>query len=516
MSFNWNIFFRVVWLVCVFFGVQAQAVRTDIQMRPEYIKAVDVFPIENIRSTILKSWNHGLSPSAYWSDSMEKTYNVLPKSKELKLNANKSFLQLLQDISIGNVDPETLSTDIKMTSKSFLSPKQLAALIAANGQQADLVLESLAPQSPPYLALKAAMVRLYPACKYNVWVPLRRTKKVLSSGVQDPVVLDIKKRFSLLGYQISSMDDLVDEDFVKTVNDIEWNLRMTPDGTIHPQGGVWDFLNVSCMNRVRQLQVDMEKVRWFPQHFGDRFILINTAFTYFIMVDRAEGQNIVTTSRAINGRFERKTPTMKDQIVRVIFNPYWVVPPTIFIEDKVQEVRSLPRYQLRHYFEQRNYEIWNSDFTRRLDPESIDWWNIDTETDQKIYIRQKPNYWNALGVVKFDLTNPYTVYLHDTNQRELFAQPMRLLSSGCIRLENPLAIAEHLLRGTKWTRSIIDEAVAKPGQVMTKDTEVTLERPMPVFVISLTSQLTSDNVLRFTSDTYGQNQEILAKFGPAL
>jgi len=516
MSFNWNIFCGVVWMLCIFFGRSAQAARLDIQARPEYLNAVDALSIENIRSTTLNSWYHGLNPNAYWTESMERVYKSLPKSKELKLKANKNFVQLLSDISIGNIDPETLSLDIKIASKAFISPKQLTALIMANGQQADLVLEGLAPQSPPYLALKAAMVRLYPACKYNTWVPLKRSKNVLRIGVRDPIVLDIKKRFSFLGYRMTSTDDLVDEAFVMAVNDIEWNLRITPDGTMHPQGAVWDFLSVSCMSRVRQLQADMEKVRWFPRHFGDRFILINTAFTYFIMVDRADGKNVVTTARAINGRFERKTPTMKDEIVRIIFNPYWVVPPTIFIEDKVQEIRALPRYQLRHYFEQRNYEIWNSDFTRRLDPESIDWLYIDADTDYKIYIRQKPNYWNALGVVKFDLTNPYTIYLHDTNQRELFAQPMRLLSSGCIRLENPLAIAEHLLHGTKWSRSMIDETVAKPGQVMSKDTEVVLERPMPVFVISLTSQLTSDNVLRFTADIYGQNEEILAKFNPTL
>lgn len=516
MSVNRIKSFGIAWSLCVFSSSQVQAVRFDVQGRLEYITAVDVISIENIRSTTLNSWHHGLNPKSYWTESMEILYKSHPQSKELKFEANKYFVQLLSDISIGSIDPETLSSDIKIASKAFISPKQLMALIAANGQQADLVLESLAPQNPLYLALRVAMIRLYPACKDNTWVSLSRFKNVLRIGVRDPAVLDIKRRFSFLGYRMASTDDLVDEAFVTAVNDIEWNLRITPDATMHPQGAVWDFLNVSCLRRVHQLQADMEKVRWFPQNFSDRFIIVNTAFSYFIMVDRSEGQNVVIATRAINGRFERKTPTMKDEIVRIIFNPFWVVPPTIFIEDKLQEIRALPRYQLRHYFEQRNYEIWNSNFTRRLDPESIDWSYIDAETDHKIYIRQKPNYWNALGVVKFDLTNPYSIYLHDTNQRNLFSQPMRLLSSGCIRLENPLAIAEHLLRSTKWSRSLIDETVAKPGQIMSKDTEVALARPMPVFVISLTSQLTSDNVLRFTSDIYGQNEEILAKFKPTL
>ncbi|RYZ78815.1 MAG: hypothetical protein EOP04_28960, partial [Proteobacteria bacterium] len=136
--------------------------------------------------------------------------------------------------------------------------------------------------------------------------------------------------------------------------------------------------------------------------------------------------------------------------------------------------------------------------------------------DDKYFIRQKPNYWNSLGVVKFELTNSMSIYLHDTNQRDLFTDPMRLVSSGCIRLEKPLDLAEYLLQGTQWTRSAIENFVAKPGQVMTTDTKISLSSPMPVYTIFLTSQLTSDNVLRFTTDVYQQNGEILGKMRAAF
>lgn len=494
----------------------AQNFRFDAQSRSEYIKAVNVYSLEDVRSVIQGVWSHGLNPKAYWTDAMEKTYLSRPTSTSLRKQANENFVRLLQDISTGSLDPENLSPDIRIKNKGFLSAKQFQALVISTGEQASVILESIAPQNPPYLALKAGLARLYPACKNGTWASLPKTKKVLKLGVRDPIVPELKRRFQLLGYPISSSDDLVDESVVSAINDIEWNLHMTPDGTIHPGGKLMKFFNVSCMARVHQIQADMEKMRWFPQHFEERFILINLAFTYFVMIDRSEGRNIVTSFRTINGRAERKSPTMKDQIVRVILNPYWVVPPTIFMEDKVTEIRGLPRWQIRDYFEDRNYEIWNHNFTKRLDPQSINWWSLDPDLDEKIYIRQKPHYWNALGVVKFDLTNSFSIYLHDTNQRELFTDPLRLLSSGCIRLERPLDLAEYLLQGTTWDRATIEASVAKPGEVMKRDTPIRLKNPMPVYTVFLTSQLTSDNILRFTNDIYNQNEVILANFKAAL
>jgi murein L,D-transpeptidase YcbB/YkuD len=186
-----------------------------------------------------------------------------------------------------------------------------------------------------------------------------------------------------------------------------------------------------------------------------------------------------------------------------------VVPPTIFIEDKVTEIRNLPRYQIKYYFESHNYEDWNKEMSRRLDPTTIDWWSYDASLDADIYIRQKPNYWNALGVIKFELTNSFSVYLHDTNQRELFWESQRLLSSGCIRLEKPFDLAEYLLRGTEWDRAKIEASTLKPGEVADKSIKIDLANPMPVYTAFLTSFLSSDNIIRFTDDVYGQNGDIL-------
>lgn len=494
-------------------GFEPEDVELDPQATKEekaYLAAVDAYSIEDMRTVMAGVWAHGLNPRAYWTDDMETRYKNGGDNR-FKARVNKNFLKLLKDISLGAVDPESLTKEIKVERKKFYSPKQFQALVVSTGQNASVLFNGLAPQTPPYIALKSMLQRVYQSCQNQTWVTVTRAKKPLKLNVKDPTVVALKNHLRFLGYPIASQDDVFDADTEKAVNDIQWNLHMKPDGTLHPSGKVWKFLMTSCNARVRQLQADMEKMRWFPQQFEDRYIFINLAMTYFVLVDKTQNPAYVTSFRTINGRPARKSPMLRDRIVEVILNPFWVVPPTIFIEDKVTEIRALPQWQIRYYFDSHNYEIWNHDWTQRVDPESINWWAIELGMDAQIYIRQKPHYWNALGVVKFELTNSFSIYLHDTNQRELFYEAQRQLSSGCIRLEKPMDLAEYLLKGTEWDRAKIEATVAKPGEVMKDDTPIKLKNPMPVYTVFLTSFLGNDGIIRFTDDSYGQNGNILEK-----
>jgi len=487
----------------------------EAQAKLQYETVVDVMSLDDLRAAMNEVWRNGLNPKSYWTDEMEQTYLKGGASLErLKKRTNLNYLRLLSDLSMGVVDPEALTGDIKLKRKSFLTPQQLQTLVVSTGQRADLLIDTMAPRNAPYVALRSIFHRIYPACQNGQWPVLVKTKKVLKLNVKDPAVVALKSRLAFFGYTISNPDDVFDQEVVNAVNDIEWTLRIKPDGTLHPSGRVWKFLNVSCQDRVKQLQADMEKMRWFPNQFEDRYIFINLAMTYFALMDTAQNPPYITSFRTINGRAQRKSPTMRDKIVRVILNPSWVVPPTIFIEDKVTEIRSLPQHEVQAYFDSHNYEVWNKDFDRRLDPTTINWWAFDRKMDANIFIRQKPNYWNALGVIKFELTNSFSVYLHDTNQRELFWDAQRLLSSGCIRLEKPLDLAEYLLKGTEWDRAKIEGATLKPGEVADKSIKIPLTNPIPVYTVYLTSFMGSDNIIRFTDDVYGQNSHIMREIKP--
>ncbi|MNK01241.1 murein L,D-transpeptidase [compost metagenome] len=482
----------------------------------DYTSIVDQFSPADIRRSALESWKHGLNPKNYWSDGLESAYQRGATNRDVKLRSHQAFLRLLQDLYGGRVNPQSVGSDIKLIKKPFLTPKQLQTLALTSGKNTEALLANVEPKNSPYQSVKEAMRKIYPNCTNGTWVDIIPLKTPLRWGTRNKTIVDIKKRLALMGYAMSSMDDLFDNEVLNAVSDIQWNLRIRPDGEISPGGKVWSYLSVPCLERVRQLQADMEKMRWFPQYFEDRYIFVNLAMSYFLLIDNSPGQNTSMVFRTVNGRTERKSPTLRDEIVMVIFNPYWVVPPTIFTQDKVADLKNLSPAEITKYFTSHNYEVWNSSFTRQVDPATIDWLGISQgAVSPNIYIRQKPHLGNALGVVKFELTNSFSIYLHDTNQRELFNEPQRQLSSGCVRLEKPFDLAEYLLQETPWDRAAIDTVVARPGEIISKPTEVSLEKKkrMPVYMAYLTSQASADGIVRFVDDAYGQNAAI-GKFLP--
>lgn len=492
-----------------FWVVLSLSLFANAQTQKEYLTVVDRISLLDLREAMTRSGDHGVNAKSYWSDSMEAAYLQDPASSGLKSQANLNYLRLLRDVSSGVVDPALVGVDVKLTRKVFPTVQELEVkLIAANYRPWE-VLESMSPQSPQYLALRDSLRKMDRACQAGEWTALPKVKKTMKLGIKDPILIPLKTRMAQLGYPMNSLDDSFDDKVVLAVNDIQWNLRFKPDSKISPGGKTWKYLNVSCQDRMRQIRLDMEKLRWFPQYFEDRYVFVNLAMSYFSLVDKTGGSLYTMSFRTINGRPERKSPTMKDKIVYLVINPFWVVPPTIFREDKVEEIKNLWPWEIRQYFESRNYEVWNKSFTQQLDPASIDWYNMDPSQDANIYIRQRPHRMNALGSLKFMMTNSYAIYLHDTNQRELFVEPHRLLSSGCVRVEKPVDLAEYLMRGTAWDRSTIERYMAKPGEVLDNDTRVQLKQAMPVYMVFLTSQQSSDGVLRFAEDSYKQGTRLL-------
>ncbi|MFS4458719.1 L,D-transpeptidase family protein [Bdellovibrio sp. HCB2-146] len=482
------------------------------QERVDYSSVMNQMSIPDMRQGILRIWRHGLNPKAYWTDKMESVYNSGSSAdRNLRPLVNQAFLRLLRDLHIGNVNPQDVGRDVKFIRKDFLTPKQLQAVFLAVGGNALMLLDKVAPQNAPYLAAREGMLKIYPTCIDGSWEEIVPATVPLRLYSRDKVIPAIKKRLSLLGYKMQVMDDRFDGDLQSAVSDIQWNLRIKPDGAISPKGKIWNFLSVPCLDRVRQIQSDMEKMRWFPQYFDKKYIFVNLAMSYFMLIDQTYDWERVMSFRTINGRVARKSPTMQDEIVKVIVNPFWVVPPTIFSEDKVNDLKNLTKAQVAEYFTSHNYEVWSGDFRRRIDPTSVDWLGIsEGRVAPDINIRQLPHLGNALGVLKFDLTNSFAIYLHDTNQRELFDEPMRQLSSGCIRLEKPLDLAEYLLEDTPWDRKTIESLMARPGEVLTKSTELPVpkHKVIPVYTAYLTSMVSSDGVVRFVDDLYGQNAAI--------
>jgi len=478
-----------------------------------YVQIVDTYTTSSIRNALLQLWTHGLNPNYFWTPQMEAAFKKNPNDSSLRSLVLEKFLLSLNSIATGSVNPEELGQDIKFKKKAFPSPEEFKSLVRTANQNPELLIENIAPKNLIYKSVQQGVKTIYKICQDNSFTPIKPSSNTLRLGSRDSAVSAIKKRLKLLNYKINSTDNVVDQEFIRVINNIKWTLRETPNGEIRRKDVLWKFFEVSCSDRLRQLQADLEKVRWLPQRLEDRFIFLNLAMNYLALFDTAN--NYSMSFRTINGRNDRPSPTMHDHLYQVVLNPAWIVPPTIFIEDKVEEIKKLRKDQIRTYFDSKYFEVWNTDLTETISPESIDWQSITPKSDRSFYIRQKPHYMNTLGVVKFELSNPDFIYLHDTSQRELFVEPNGLVSSGCIRLERPIDLAEYLLRGTEWELSAIQNTVAKPNDPPGKPTKIRLKSPMPIYMIFLTSQTSGDGTVYFTNDDYGQNKLILSKL-PAI
>lgn len=417
------------------------------------------------------------------------------------------FASLARQLYAGRLNPTDVGPDIRFQKKT-INDQDLRKLVADASGSSDALIKSLVPQMPEYRMLVMMLAKLRQLQTSTAWGPIAGVKKNLKLGVKDASVVALKQRLLAFGYKITVMDDRFDKDTENAVYDVQQNLKQNPDKVVSPRGATLAYLETSLENRIQQVRADLEKMRWLPQDPKDKYIFVNLAFTSFTLIDRNQANPVVFNFRTINGRVDRKTPSMADKIYQVILNPYWVVPPTVFVKDKVELIKGMDSYQIQDWFDRNHFKVISQDFKYYYDPTRINWFAIQ-DADVGFYIQQLPNYYNALGVVKFALTNGESIYLHDTGERHLFKESNRLRSSGCVRLEKPLDLAEYLLKDTQYHRELIEDIISRPDEEpLENDTQVKLKNNMPVYMIPMTSHMASDSVLRFTTDVYEHNQSI--------
>ena len=238
-------------------------------------------------------------------------------------------------------------------------------------------------------------------------------------------------------------------------------------------------LTVDKVSERRQIEVNLERLRWMPRALGDRHLMVNIPeYRLRLMVEGRE----VRSHRVIVGKPQTATPQFSAEVKAVILNPSWHVPQSIITESVGRLVRSTPEVaRARGY-------IWRFDNQARLQ------------------VTQQPGPNNALGQMKLEMTNPFSVYVHDTPNKDLFDRTERTLSHGCIRTQDPFDLAETLLAEAGWNRAMIDGAVAAR---QTK--RVPLDGPVPIHIVYLTTVVGEGGSVEYLDDPYSLDAAIAAK-----
>ena len=276
------------------------------------------------------------------------------------------------------------------------------------------------------------------------------------------------------------------EELVALVRDFQKENGLGPDGIIG-KNTIAKLQTASPMAKIEKIELAMERLRWLPEEFGRRHVFINQpAYTASYMVDdKAE-----LSMRAVVGKPSNQTYFFHDTIEVVEVNPYWNVPYSIMINQKLGKIRANPGYLTAN-----GYEV----VTARgvTDPYSVDWYS---GAPVGVSIRQKPGAGNALGELKILFPNRHAIYMHDTPERYLFENSSRANSSGCIRLHKPREMAAAVLQTT----------VGEVGQHIAsgENKTIAVQNKIPVYVSYFTAWPDDSGKVGFYADIYGRDKAL--------
>ena len=390
---------------------------------------------------------------------------------------------------------------IKMDQFQRITPKSLDAnqILTAAADAVDLqaMIDTLAPSDPYYQGLRQTLARYRAIAEAGGWPPLPDGPKLVP-GESDSRVPILRRHLEITGdlskTSAAPSSKLYDEELRQAVRRFQERHGLQADGVIG--ASVRELLNVPVDVRIHNILVNLERARWLPDELGDPYVLVNMAAFNLEVVKAGEA---VLDSRVVVGRPVRSTPVFSDEISYIEFNPYWHVPRTILIKDKLPILRSNPASLTA----QKIRVVAPGGAV--VDPTTIDWSSVSS-ANFPYSLRQDPGERNALGRIKFMFPNPFDVYLHDTPSRSLFRRSQRAFSSGCIRVEKPAELAEFLLRGNEgWTRGRIEQAIASR-----KNRAVTLATPVPVHLVYFTAWLDREGRVQFRNDLYNRDAQLVA------
>jgi len=373
-------------------------------------------------------------------------------------------------------------------------PRPQVLEAAANSDDNEQFLHQWIPPDPAFWRLRAAIDGYRVLANHGSWPSVSAGPK-LEPGTRDGRIVQIRQRLLATGDLVgdSAEPDIYDSALLEAVKAFQARHGLAPDGIIG--FGTVDAFNVPAEARLASMIFNLRRLYAQARDWGDNYVMVNLAAAQLKLV---QGGTITVSYNVIVGRRDRPSPEVHSAINRLEFNPYWNVPAGIYAKDFLPKLRKDPDF-INHY---RNIRVYRaSEPANEVDPSTIDWFSPEAK-QMRLRLRQDPGPENALGPAKFLFPNSYDVYLHGTNKQSLFAKADRFLSSGCIRLPDPLGFAELLLKDDpNWPRSKIDAAVAAKT-----NRGVPLAKPLPVHLVYDTAWVDEAGTVQFRPDVYGRGQ----------
>ena len=386
----------------------------------------------------------GLDPREY-EDALQ-IFDHPDQWVDAEILLTQRFLEFIGDVRTGRIDAMKISPDIK-----FHSPKAHAVELLVDAIQDKKTngnkLWLMAPHLPQYAELKRILAEYRAQVGETTSWPTLTCLRTLKLGDVGSDVITLRQLLILHGDLLKDQDDSenFDAEVDRALRRFQKRYSLEPDGAVGNK--TKEALNYPIHNRIQQVIVNMERLRWLPDDLGDKHVIVNVAG---YVLHGFEKSRATLMMPVIVGRPDRRTPLFYASLKNIILNPSWGVPHSIFIHDKLPKIRRDPGYIKRA-----NFTVFDQ-HGKVIDPDAADW----AHEGRGYYLRQSPGTHNALGQIKFNIENPYTIYMHGTPEQNLFSKKARAFSSGCIRLKYPLKLAAWILNNDpQWSCDTIQAAI---------------------------------------------------------
>jgi L,D-transpeptidase YcbB len=342
-----------------------------------------------------------------------------------------------------------------------------------------------------YQRIKAALLSYADIQVRGGWPALPADAK-LAPGASGPEVALLRRRLVISDDLAPEQEegDAYDAAVADAVKRFQLRHGLEANGSVGPQ--TLRALNIPVAARIKQLEASIERLLGMDFVFAERYVVVNipAAFVEAISHDKVERRY-----RVIVGKVDKPSPTLTAYIAAVNLNPTWTVPLSITKTEIFRHMRKDPTYISRMHMRVLGAH------DEEISPQSIDW---SSDRSPNFTVRQDSGGFNALGNLKIDMPNPYSVYMHDTTTRNLFADDYRFDSHGCTRVDNVRDLATWILQDVPgWNRAAIDAGIA--GGVLKI---VNLPHKMPVAWVYLTGWVTRDGTIQFRDDVYKHDDSL--------
>lgn len=444
--------------------------------------------LQELSAAIGEAEREGMNPGDYHQPAvqglLDGSLTLDNASRDLLLT--DSLLRLTYHYAFGKVDPKTyVATWNFDRTLPQVDPVQWTLGMISNGG-ITAALERLKPTGPMYALLVHALTQYRAIDAGGGWGTID-PGPTLRLGDTGPRVAQMRQRLQAEGDLAEDNNpnpELFDDTLMQATIRFQRRHHLDADGIVGKQ--TWAAMNVPVAQRIGQIRVNLERARVLQDMPATAVVVDIAGFEVSLY---RNGERLLR-SRAQVGRPYRSTPTFRDEITYIVFNPTWTVPPSILKHDTLPEIKRDPGYLQR-----KNMQVLTRDGTV-VNPASVNW-QLYPGRGFPYTLRQQPGPTNSLGRLKIMFPNEHMVYLHDTPSRDLFSRSERTFSSGCIRVEEVLELAQFLLDDPAWDQAAIANVIAA-GETR----RVSLRQPIPIYLVYWTVEVQEDGAVHFKRDPY--------------